>query len=590
MRIPLWILEHTEVDRWHAGGALLVGSAPRPPLALVSVSAGDLDGPDRLRGRLMEWVPGPHRPPDSVAVDDGFLRRIKHRDAGLNFQSELAKGQHVFATSDHVSVFEIVGFLEPAGVDPVYELRRVNRTPPADNLVGIEIEGFRLERVVGEGAAGIVYEARRGREVRAVKMYRPELFARDEAEQDARIAREAELKQLQHKNLCRIFGHGKLQRGETTWRYLVMELVDGRPLDRLIAERGPLEQLSIRSIVLELLDAVEALHKSQLVHRDIKPANILIENGTDRVLLADFGIVGDLTDSGLTASHRFLGTMAYAAPEWLFCSIRNAGDRTEVDIYSLGATVAHMVTGQKPFADKRNQHQLAQAVLEIPLHVPVGRLPRLATATVRAMVAKQPERRPSIAECREAFSRAEEWTRPDGDEADSPLDAFNETMAARADVRQGIERERKAREREQRFYRAKEGILQPWREAGSNHPIAAQEWIHDFDPSGEQALGRWVNADALQKEFPDLDWRDGVSAGFRGVDGVVGVRVAYFLHGTPADAQLTRFVASEPPSQQIELDSVATWAGELDSLVEAAHADYATAGKLLAELLLRANR
>ncbi len=206
---------------------------------------------------------------------------------------------------------------------------------------------YELVSRLGRGGMGTVWRAvdqLLGRDV-AVK----ELHVDDEglSSLDARLHGERTLReartvaQLKHPNV--IVLHDVVEEDERAW--IVMELVDGVSLaDRLSAE-GPVGPREAGRIGLALLDALRAAHARGVLHRDLKPANVLLEAGTGRVVLTDFGIAQVSGATTITETGSFVGSPEYTAPE------RMSGRRTgpESDLWSLGVLLCTLVSGQSPF-------------------------------------------------------------------------------------------------------------------------------------------------------------------------------------------------------------------------------------------------
>ncbi|MFI0166874.1 protein kinase [Streptomyces sp. NPDC017095] len=205
---------------------------------------------------------------------------------------------------------------------------------------------YRLEERVGRGGMGVVWRATDqvlGRQV-AVKELLPDDSLPDD---DARRRRDRTFRearavcQLRHPHI--IVVHDVVQQDERP--YLVMELVDGGSLAEHIDRHGPVDAAEAARIGIALLSAVRTAHEAGVLHRDIKPANVLIESGTDRVVLTDFGIAQVEGATTLTETGAFVGSPEYTAPE------RMSGLRTgpESDLWSLGALLCTVLSGESPF-------------------------------------------------------------------------------------------------------------------------------------------------------------------------------------------------------------------------------------------------
>lgn len=137
--------------------------------------------------------------------------------------------------------------------------------------------------------------------------------------------------------------HDVVQHDAQPW--LVMELIDGSSLADRIAVDGPVPPAEAARIGLALLAALRAAHSAGVLHRDLKPANVLLEAGTGRVVLSDFGIAQVDGQTTLTETGAFVGSPEYTAPE------RMSGKRTgpESDLWSLGVLLCAAVEGESPF-------------------------------------------------------------------------------------------------------------------------------------------------------------------------------------------------------------------------------------------------
>jgi serine/threonine protein kinase len=213
-----------------------------------------------------------------------------------------------------------VGFSQPGG----------KRSAPADvelqrALVGsLVLNRFLIERRIGSGGFGVVYEAWDGRLERPVAVKAIE----QRGEAGRRVLREAQAAaRLNHPGIVTLYELGE----EDGNALLVTELVEGSTLARL-SHKGELSDREIGEIGADLCEALDHAHSRGVVHRDIKPQNVqVIEDGEPRAKLMDFGVAHLADDAPLTVAGDVVGTLAYMSPEQ--AEGRPAGP--EADVYSL---------------------------------------------------------------------------------------------------------------------------------------------------------------------------------------------------------------------------------------------------------------
>jgi hypothetical protein len=258
--------------------------------------------------------------------------------------------------------------------------------------VGSEIEGYRIERELGRGGMGEVYEATQlalGRTV-AFKVLHTRL-GQDEAFRE-RFRREGQMQAaLDHPNVVTVYEAGELDGGGL---FLAMRLVSGQTLKQLIVT-GELDAARALRLLEPIADALDAAHQAGLVHRDVKPQNILVGAG-DHPFLADFGLTrGAAETSGLTASGQFIGTIDYIAPE----QVRGEPAGPASDVYALAAVLHECLTGSVPYPRPSDAAVLYAHVNDDPPSVCAARpdLPQGIDAAVKRGMAKQPEDRPRSA-------------------------------------------------------------------------------------------------------------------------------------------------------------------------------------------------
>jgi non-specific serine/threonine protein kinase/serine/threonine-protein kinase len=236
-------------------------------------------------------------------------------------------------------------------------------TPVATSRAGERIGAYRIVELVGTGGMGDVYKAVRDDDVYhaevAIKIMRSDV-CNPGAAQRFRAERQI-LAALDHRNIARLLDGGTTPNGMP---YVVMELVDGEPIDKYCETRKLATRERVQ-LFLQVCAAVAYAHQRLVVHRDLKPNNILV-TADGSVKLLDFGIAKLLENDSptlprveLTAMHMGMMTLDYASPEQV-----SGGTITTVsDVYSLGVVLYWLLTGQSPYIASRGNE--AQRVAEI---------------------------------------------------------------------------------------------------------------------------------------------------------------------------------------------------------------------------------
>jgi len=269
---------------------------------------------------------------------------------------------------------------------------------PAPERVG----PYRIVRELARGGMGVVYEARHadlGRPV-ALKL----VLDHADAEERERFKLEAKAAaRLQHPGIVAIYDVGEDAEGR---RFLAMELVEGESLSARIKRRGPLPARDAAKLTQQLAKAIHYAHTREILHRDLKPGNVLIDReGTPR--LTDFGLAKDLRrDERLTATGDVMGTPAYMPPEQASGQLHRIDRRT--DLYGIGATLYHMLTGQAPFTGTALQILSAVLAGEAPARptsVRPGVDRDLETIVLKCLAAEPDDRYASAQDLAEDLTR-----------------------------------------------------------------------------------------------------------------------------------------------------------------------------------------
>ncbi len=252
---------------------------------------------------------------------------------------------------------------------------------------------YKLLGLLGTGGMSSVYLAEHSKMQRLVAIKHLPQRRVNDSSYLARFYREAQAAaKLDHKNIVRAYDIDQ----EGNNHFLVMEYVEGRDLQTLVKDVGPLEYDLAAEYIRQAAEGLEHAHQAGLVHRDIKPANLLVDpRGTVKVL--DLGLARGAEDdkqASLTIAHEenVLGTADYLAPEQARDS--HSVDK-RADIYSLGCTLYFLLTGHPPFPEGNLAQRIQKHLTQMPASVYEERKdapPPLVEVCLR-MMAKQPEAR-----------------------------------------------------------------------------------------------------------------------------------------------------------------------------------------------------
>ncbi len=257
-----------------------------------------------------------------------------------------------------------------------------------------DVAGYEIEREIHRGGQGIVYAATQrstGRRV-ALKVL---LAGRGASRrQSQRLEREIDLaSSISHPGVVTVFDRASTGDGRPA---LVMELIDGRPLDAYVRDESPSAE-RILTLMAEICDIVSAAHQRGVIHRDLKPSNILID-GAGRPRILDFGLAKalepDESRSLVTDEGEFMGTLAYAGPEQVERGAVAADVRS--DVYALGAILGEALTGRLPIDVSGPIAASIQRIREVPPMRPSDLRPGLdedVDTIVLTAMSKEPERR-----------------------------------------------------------------------------------------------------------------------------------------------------------------------------------------------------
>ena len=285
-------------------------------------------------------------------------------------------------------------------------------SPVGDGLApGANVGGYVIDGVLGRGAMGVVYSAQHpviGKRA-AIKVLRPEMSASREA-LDRFVLEARAVNQIGHPNIVDIFAFGALPDGRS---YYVMDLLAGESLRARLA-RGPLHLGEAASILDEIASALIAAHDKGIIHRDLKPDNVFLVALAGRwpePKLLDWGLAKLATPAPgakRTLAGQVLGTPVYMSPE----QARGGDVDHRTDIYALGVVSYEMLTGDAPFRGRSSLDTMVahQEDPVPPLSARVPGLPDELGQLIEAMLAKEPDGRPTLAAVRAVLRRLRSTT------------------------------------------------------------------------------------------------------------------------------------------------------------------------------------
>ncbi|MGH7128385.1 MAG: serine/threonine-protein kinase, partial [Planctomycetaceae bacterium] len=331
----------------------------------------------------------PETAPFSPGSDAPTQAEIGGEDS-LSDSPTVPPGEFDSTSSDKPGAKSSTAATVSAGVDatPPHPLPLL----PAD--VPIELRDharYQLLELLGRGGMGAVFKAEHRLMQRcvALKLIRKDLTEKaDSLERFQREIRAAA--KLGHPNI--VAAYDAEQAGDV--HFLVMEYVAGTSLDRLLAERGPLPVRDACDYVMQAAEGLQHAHERGMVHRDIKPQNLML-TPDGQVKILDFGLAYFVSEAGgeqLTALGSMMGTPDYMAPEQ--ARDAHAAD-IRADIYSLGYTLYHLLTGQVPFP-KGSQIEKVMAHIERrpePITEFRDDVPPVVVRVFERMTAKTPQER-----------------------------------------------------------------------------------------------------------------------------------------------------------------------------------------------------
>ncbi|MBI3828646.1 MAG: protein kinase [Planctomycetes bacterium] len=284
----------------------------------------------------------------------------------------------------------------PAAREKDTELARSLLQPPEEPDEIGRIGNFRVLRVLGSGGMGMVFEAEETMLKRpvALKVIRPDFADAEEGWQ--RLLREARaMAALKHDHIVTLYQAGR----EKETFFLAMELLHGETLEERSDGTKRIETREIVRVARETAMGLAALHKNGLLHRDLKPSNIWLEGPTQRVKILDLGLARSTqgaNKSTLTEAGTIMGTPAFMSPE----QARGETLDPRSDLFSLGAVMYCLCTGERPFSGDSLVAQLTSLAVDAqkPVRERNPEIPPALSNLVDRLLEKKPNARPPNAE------------------------------------------------------------------------------------------------------------------------------------------------------------------------------------------------
>ena len=349
------------------------------------------------------------------------LRSIEDviRQSGLLKDIETFKKQHVKITRDVFSRFKeakhsvrtrselkdlpsdisdefptgfITELISPDIVDRIRQKASLSEFEWQEPPIGSMLGKCYLAAEIGRGATAIVYRAMHLtlKSDVAVKVFKPNVPGAGSVVHEAQI-----LAKLNHPNLIRVMDCND----EQPYPYVVMEYVDGMTLENAILQSGKIQDYSATDILIQALHCLMYAHGEGVIHCDIKPDNFII--GKDqRLRIADLGLAKAMTIDFKGRQCGVIGTPAYISPEVVNNGIEKATSAS--DIYSLGCTAFHMLTGHPPFmADDGPSTMVLHVTSSIPSILSKTTCDKKLDKLIQEMMSKEPRDRPTAAQAHE---------------------------------------------------------------------------------------------------------------------------------------------------------------------------------------------
>lgn len=297
-----------------------------------------------------------------------------------------------------------------------------------DPLVGSRIDDYEVQSIIGTGAMGIVYRVQHAviGKPAALKVLKPDYA--DDPEMVERLIREARtVNAIRHPGIVDIFGFGTLPNGQP---YIVMDLLEGEPLDAWVKREAPASFKKVAPILDEVLGALHAAHQVGVIHRDLKPGNVFFESHPEsrsHVKIIDFGLARQADRAGgsvrPTNPGTLIGTPAFMAPE----QVLGTKVFPATDLYAVGGIAYQMLTGRIPHEAPSAIEVISQKMKfdPVPPRQWVPSIDEDVDSWVMMLLDREPERRPESADDARRMLRRLMEGRTRSDEKLKPVERAN---------------------------------------------------------------------------------------------------------------------------------------------------------------------
>lgn len=307
-----------------------------------------------------------------------------------------------------------------------------------DPLLGSRVDDYEVQSVIGSGAMGIVYRVQHAviGKPAALKVLKPDYA--DDPDMVQRLIREARtVNAIRHPGIVDIFGFGTLPNGQS---YIVMDLLEGEPLDAWVKRESPAPFKKVAPILDEILGALHAAHVVGVIHRDLKPGNVFYESHPEarsHVKIIDFGLARQADRAGgsvrPTNPGTLIGTPAFMAPE----QVLGTKVFPATDLYAVGGIAYQMLTGRIPHEAPSAIEVISQKMKfdPVPPRQWVPSIDEDVDSWVMMLLDREPDRRPESADDARRMLRRIMEGRTRSDEKLKPVDL---KTTARVDVATAI--------------------------------------------------------------------------------------------------------------------------------------------------------